>query len=215
MGYKKFWGKKIHNLKTKMGKQSKPSFATRPPRAQDCQDPPAKWDSLAMNECSFTGQTWFYPVSHRWKLENGSVLRLTPGVHRIKQGLDLRLDRLRLRVDCAQRAMRWSTYGWTLLSHSNRVYVIASCVGPCQRPLRNPCWSNLSACARCPRFITLSRLLMISCTDCTSWVSQDLPLRNPCWQSASTLSKAKCLLMLFTIICSRVLLQMQVSNTGL
>ena len=25
------------------------------------------------------------------------------------------------------------------------------------------------------------------CTNCTSWVSQDLRLRNPCWQSASML----------------------------
>ena len=55
----------------------------------------------------------------------------------------------------------------------------------------------------CPRFIAPSRLLMISCTNWTNWVSQDLRLRNPCWQSASMLSKAKCLLMLLTNICSR------------
>ena len=60
-----------------------------------------------------------------------SLLMPTPGVHRIKQGLDLRLDRLKLLVDCAQRAMS-STCGWTLVSHSNRVCVIASCVGPCE-----------------------------------------------------------------------------------
>ena len=135
--------------------QHRTSFANPPPRAQDCQDLPSKWDSHALNECSYTGhnrprtgelKTWYYPVNHWWKLEKGLVLRLTPGVHRIKQGLDLRLDRLKLLVDCAQRAMSWSTCGWTLVSHSNQVFVIASCVGPCRRPLRNPWWSNLSAC---------------------------------------------------------------------
>ena len=90
---------------------------------------------------------WYYPENHLWKLEKGSALRPTPGIHRIKQGLDLRLDRLKLLVDCAQRAMSWSIYGWTLVSHSYQVYVIASCVGPCRRPLRNPWWSNLSAFA--------------------------------------------------------------------
>ena len=34
-----------------------------------------------------------------------------------------------------------------LVSHSNRVCVIASCVGLCWRPLWNPWWSNLSSCA--------------------------------------------------------------------
>ena len=42
--------------------------------------------------------------------------------------------------------MSWSTCGWTLLSHNSPICVIASCVVPCQRPLRSPLWSNLSAC---------------------------------------------------------------------
>ena len=67
----------------------------------------------------------------------------------------------------------------------------------------------------CPQFAAPSRLLMMSCTNCTNWVLQDLWLRNPCWQSASMLSKAKCVLMFLTSICSRVLQQMHVSNTGL
>ena len=37
----------------------------------------------------------------------------------------------------------------------------------------------------CPRFIAPSRLLNISCTNCTSRVSQHLRLRNPCCQLAS------------------------------
>ena len=118
-----------------------------------------------MNECSYTRhnrprpgelKTWYFPVSHLWKLENGSALRPTPGEHRIKQGLDLRLDHLKLLVACAQRAMGWSIYVWTLLSHSNQVYVNASCVGPCQRPLRNPWWSKLFACAPIHRTIQVA-----------------------------------------------------------
>ena len=42
--------------------------------------------------------------------------------------------------------MSWSTCAWTLLSHNNPICVIASCVVPYQRPLRNSLWSNLSAC---------------------------------------------------------------------
>ena len=67
-------------------------------------------------------------------------------VHGITLGLDLRLDHLKLLVECAQRATSWSTCGWTLLSHNSLIYVIASCVAPYQRPLRNPLWSNLSVC---------------------------------------------------------------------
>ena len=74
------------------------------------------------------------------------VLKPTPGVHWITLGLDLRLDHLKLLVECAQRATSWSTCGWTLLSHNSLIYVIASCVAPYQRPLRNPFWSNLSVC---------------------------------------------------------------------
>ena len=55
----------------------------------------------------------------------------------------------------------------------------------------------------CLQFTAPSRLLMMSCTNWTNWVLQDLWLRKPCWQSASMLSKAKCLLMLLTKICSR------------
>ena len=80
------------------------------------------------------------------KKRTGSVLKLTLGVHRITLGLDLRLDHLILLFECAQRAMSWSTCGWTLLSHNSPICVIASCVVPYQRPLRNPLWSNLSAC---------------------------------------------------------------------
>ena len=67
----------------------------------------------------------------------------------------------------------------------------------------------------CPRLTVPSRLLMMSCTNWTNWVSQDLWLRKSCWQSASMLSKAKCLLMLLPKIRSRVLQQMHVSDTGL
>ena len=67
----------------------------------------------------------------------------------------------------------------------------------------------------CPRFTAPSRLLMMSCTNWTNRVLQDLWLRQLCWQSASILSKAKCLLMWLTKICSRVLQQMHVSDTGL
>ena len=45
---------------------------------------------------------------HLERLKRESVLRPTPGVHRIKQGLDLRLGHLRLLVDCAQRARNLS-----------------------------------------------------------------------------------------------------------
>ena len=67
----------------------------------------------------------------------------------------------------------------------------------------------------CARFTVPYRLLMISCTNWTNWVLQDLWLQKPCWQSASVLSKAKCLLMLLTNICSRVSQQMHVNDTGL
>ena len=67
----------------------------------------------------------------------------------------------------------------------------------------------------CPRFIAPSSLLMISCTNCTNEVSQDLRLWNPSWQSASMLSKDKCLFMLLTNICSQVLQQMQVRDNSL
>ena len=67
------------------------------------------------------------------------------GVNRITLGLDLRLDHLLLLVECAQRAMSWSTCGGTLLSHKSPICIIASCVVPCQRPMRNPLWSNLYA----------------------------------------------------------------------
>ena len=80
------------------------------------------------------------------KIKNRIMLRPTLRVHQIKQGLYLRLDHLRLLVDCAMRARSWSTYGRTLLSHNTRVYVIALCVGPCRRSLRNPWWSNLFVC---------------------------------------------------------------------
>ena len=65
-----------------------------------------------------------------------------------------------------------------------------------------------------PRYTAPSKLLMMLCTNWTNWVSQDIWLRKPCWQLASMLSKAKCLLMLLTIICSRVLQEMHVSDTG-
>ena len=112
--------------------------------------------------------------------------------------------------------MSWSIYVWTLLSQSNRVYVIASCVGPCQRPLRNQWWSKLFACA--PDSSRHPGCWWYRAQTGPDGVhkpgSQDLRLRNPCWQSASMLSKAKCLLMLLTNICSRVLQQMQVNDTG-
>ena len=73
-------------------------------------------------------RTWYYPVYHLWGLERGSALKPTPGVHRIKLGLDLKLDHF----DCAQRARSWFTYGWTLLIHNNWVGVIASGVEPCK-----------------------------------------------------------------------------------
>ena len=60
----------------------------------------------------------------------GSLLKMTPEVHRITLGLDLRLDHLKLLVECAQRATSLSTCGRTLLSHSSPIYVIASCVTP-------------------------------------------------------------------------------------
>ena len=47
-------------------------------------------------------------------------------------------------VQCAKRFMRWITCDWTLLSHNSSFCVIASCVVPCQRPLRNPLRSNLA-----------------------------------------------------------------------
>ena len=106
--------------------------------------------SSAVCDCgiSWSYSLTFFILSGKsfMKIRKGMVLRPTPRVHRIKQGLDLRLDCLRLLVDCAQGAMSWSINGWTILSHSNRVYVIASFVGPCGRPLRNPWWSNLSVC---------------------------------------------------------------------
>ena len=93
------------------------------------------------------------------------------------------------------------------------ICVIASCVVPYQKAFAKSIMIK-SVCV-CPRFTAPSRLLMISCTNCTNWVLQDLWPRKPCWQSASMLSKAKCLLMLLTNICSRVLQQMHVSDTGL
>ena len=33
-------------------------------------------------------------------------------------------------------------------SHNSPIFVMASCVVPCQRPLQNPLWSNLSVCVR-------------------------------------------------------------------
>ena len=80
------------------------------------------------------------------KLRKGWVLKLILVVHQITLGLDLRLDHIILFVECAQRAMSWSTCGRTLLSHNSPICVIASCVVPCQKPLRSPLWSNLSAC---------------------------------------------------------------------
>ena len=55
-----------------------------------------------------------------------------PLEHLIKQGLDLRLDDLRLLVDYSQRARCGSTYVWTLYP------IIIRLMGPCRRHLRGP-----------------------------------------------------------------------------
>ena len=61
----------------------------------------------------------------------------------------------------------------TFLSHNSPAYAI-SYLAPYVRPLQNPLWSNMSVCVH-------FRLLMMSCTNWTKWVLQDLWLLKPCW----------------------------------
>ena len=94
--------------------------------------------------------------------------------------------------------MRWSTCGWTLLSHNSPICVIASCVVPYQS--KGLCEIHYDQIC-----------LLVSTIHSAIQVADDIvhkldqlgfagPLRKPCWQSASMLSKAKCLLMLLTNI---------------
>ena len=64
----------------------------------------------------------------------------------------------------------------------------------------------------CPWFNALSTSLARSWTNWTSWASKGLRVWNLYWQSARMLSETLCLLIFLTIICSRVLQQMHVSD---
>ena len=97
------------------------------------------------------------PRTEDLMLSDKSFIKITNRIGSITLGLELRLDHLRLIVECAQRATSWSTCGWTPLSDNSLIYVIASCVTPYQRHLRNPLWSNLSV-STIHSFIQVNRL---------------------------------------------------------
>ena len=91
--------------------------------------------------------------------------------HQITLGLDLRLNHLKLLVECAKRAMSWSTCRWILLSHNSLLYHSLLC-GTLSKAFAKSIM--IKYVFLCPRFTAPSRLLMMSCTNQTNWVSQDL-----------------------------------------
>ena len=74
---------------------------------------------FAKNDCFYTGHnglwtgeliSWYYRVCHLWRLKRETVLRLFPGVHRIKQGLYLRLNCGHVRKCAMLSIIFWKIY---------------------------------------------------------------------------------------------------------
>ena len=61
--------------------------------------------------------------------------------------------------------------------------------------------------------LPLSRFLVISSRNSTSWVSQDSPFRNPCCNGCKRLCLSACAMMLLVMICSIILHTIQISDT--
>ena len=148
---------------------------------------PARSNDPEVNVHPYTGhsrlRTGCYPADHLWRWGTWPHLGPIPGAHRIALGLDLRLGHLK-----------------QLVSHE-LIHLWVDPLIPLYSNLCNSllCGALSKALAKsimtkyvcfCHQFTAPSRLLMMSCTNWTNWVSQDLWLRKPCWQSVSMLSKA-------------------------